>query len=457
MNLSGNSLPRREEFPQATTMELEPGAGVTLTPDSFLEDATKVALKYHLGFSASLRGVVCLGSSTEDMLYIFDRGKSPGVELFADTPTSKTNSVLRDKDRYIVMTPFALQTAKETKENNWSLKFRAGWQSFVPGETTELGRSQEGESALKHRFAATTSRRHLQMTFGDSGEIELVDLNSSNGTKLIMPNQAHLATSMDSADPDVDRTVDKSADMTAALRLGKLASKFMPNRSERESKGLEVGRAEVALHGEDTVLIDEKLQLFGIFDGVGGHNYGAEASQAASEAVLQILSSKTHSSPEQVLDVLQRAFVAAHHKVEEVGGGSGTTAAVVQLANKDGKDYAVWASVGDSRIYIYNNQTLKLVQVTEDEILGPQHANVITNALGMDRMSVRQSGMIELSVGDKLIVCSDGITGDFEPDILTSQEIAETMQKSRDNTDAANNLVRISRKRDDKSVIVVSK
>jgi serine/threonine protein phosphatase PrpC len=70
-------------------------------------------------------------------------------------------------------------------------------------------------------------------------------------------------------------------------------------------------------------------------------------------------------------------------------------------------------------------------------------------------MSVRQSGRIKLQAGDEIIICSDGITGDFPQDVLDDNEIIRAMQSSTDPQETARALVRISRKKDDKAVLVL--
>jgi serine/threonine protein phosphatase PrpC len=65
-----------------------------------------------------------------------------------------------------------------------------------------------------------------------------------------------------------------------------------------------------------------------------------------------------------------------------------------------------------------------------------------------------QLGALALSPGDKLVLVTDGITGDFPPDILDPTEISSALA-SADPQAAAEALIRIARKHDDRTALVI--
>lgn len=98
-------------------------------------------------------------------------------------------------------------------------------------------------------------------------------------------------------------------------------------------------------------------------DGMGGTEYGALASKIAAEAINAYLSCPKNGEAEITCDfpeALEKSFRYADQKVYTSSKGSGTTA--VTVAIQKGKIY--WASIGDTRLYIFRNG--ELVQATRD-------------------------------------------------------------------------------------------
>jgi serine/threonine protein phosphatase PrpC len=95
-----------------------------------------------------------------------------------------------------------------------------------------------------------------------------------------------------------------------------------------------------------------------------------------------------------------------------------------------------------------------VAQVTQDEGEG----NRITNALGMPMNEgdfiVKQWGDIGIRDGDKFMLCSDGITGDYGDQLMGNDEIGQIMSKAKSPSEAAMRLTAAARKHDDRTVIV---
>jgi serine/threonine protein phosphatase PrpC len=195
---------------------------------------------------------------------------------------------------------------------------------------------------------------------------------------------------------------------------------------------------------EDSFLL--RLGLYAVCDGMGGARAGEVASQMAC---LGLLALDPASAEEQDL---RRAIVSANKAItgrsasEEHLMGMGTTITVA-LAKPDS---LIVAHVGDSRAYVLHAG--ELAQITDDhswvgemvrrgEITLAQaaihpHRSVITRALGTDGDVTPDTTEVPLTPGDRVLLCSDGLTG-----MVSDQVIAELMQQGTDPQMTADALV----------------
>ncbi len=198
------------------------------------------------------------------------------------------------------------------------------------------------------------------------------------------------------------------------------------------------------LHDEDAVLFAPDLGLFAVFDGLGGEYGGRQAARLARRIVASYC--RSHASARS-LETLAHAVIHANEVVGKSPRAGFTTAVAVWI----GGNVAHWVSVGDSRIY-HQIGFEPLRMLSRDE----GYDNIVDNYLG-DRFTfkgVRQRQTITLRQRDTLLLVSDGITGDFKPDLLSPTDIA-TAIRDREPQDAADNLVEVARKHDDRTAIVI--
>ena len=185
-----------------------------------------------------------------------------------------------------------------------------------------------------------------------------------------------------------------------------------------------------------------------VADGMGGHQAGEVASQGAVDSVI----AQYYSDPDPDVGAsLVRAIRAANKQIHSQAladpskSGMGTTlvAAVVH-----GRKVYV-ANVGDSRAYLINRAGI--TQITEDHswveeqvragLLTPEQArkhpqrNLVTRALGSKPVVEVDLFEGEISPGDTLLLCSDGLTGR-----VSDQEIATIVKEHLPN-EAARLLV----------------
>ena len=235
-------------------------------------------------------------------------------------------------------------------------------------------------------------------------------------------------------------------------RLVKAGSYYQISRAQaRNGMRAEMGqRLPNDMNCEDSSFVDEEDGFFGIFDGAGGHEGGRRASNIGAETIADLMSKNGEpKTPDELADWLDEA---SRRIVNDSAAGYSTGTLAKVIKRQDGGKGVIYAQVGDSRLYIvdkYGRATL----VTKDE----GYENVVTNALGNQKSSGKvcvQAGYRELNDGDKLVLCSDGITGDKGTDLMSEDELGQTVMNAGGTAYAAQALVHQARKNDDRTAIV---
>ena len=158
---------------------------------------------------------------------------------------------------------------------------------------------------------------------------------------------------------------------------------------------------------EDALLVAGEAGVFVVADGLGGHPAGDVASATAVRRIREVLAGPDADDlPADPAERLVSALVEAHAAVadealrERGRAGMGTTAVVVQVTAE-----TAWvAHVGDSRCYLLHDGRLE--QVTRDHSV----AGYLTQALGLDGGIQPDLEAVRLSPGDRLLLCTDGLT-----------------------------------------------
>ncbi len=205
---------------------------------------------------------------------------------------------------------------------------------------------------------------------------------------------------------------------------------------------------------QDAELIRSDQQLYGVFDGAGGEKNGRAAAILSSRVVNEFCDQYVLQNGSHLAWVLNRANETVYRDPS-----AGYSTAVLTKVIEDGIGGArlAYAVAGDSRIYIVKPSGEARL-ITNDESV---NGNQLTNYLGRFDQSGEfnvavQYGDINLSKGDKIVLCSDGITGDRGSDLMSEAEVGEIVSRSRNPEDAAKNLVSNARKIDDRTAIVVA-
>ena len=203
---------------------------------------------------------------------------------------------------------------------------------------------------------------------------------------------------------------------------------------------------------EDSYFVRPDQQMYGVFDGAGGMQGGRVASQLVENVVREFSDNYILESGANLAYVLN----VADERVSKDENAGASTAVLVKIIQHEGRTKLAYASVGDSRIYIVDKNN-NVRQITRDEGEG----SFIWNAIGAKRDDLVQGGScaeqygeVELHQGDRVVLCSDGITGDYGSDLMSNRELGFIMSRSTDALEASKNLIASARKNDDRTAIV---
>lgn len=204
---------------------------------------------------------------------------------------------------------------------------------------------------------------------------------------------------------------------------------------------------------EDAYLVLD--DLVAVADGMGGHDAGEVASASCVDSLRQIHEDAAAAQPPQPLDVagLKAMIGSANTSVMLAGlGRAGTTLTMLAGVVHEGEPMLAVANVGDSRTYWYQAATDQLVQVTEDHsavqelvnrgVITDEEArdhperNVITRAVGTSPGLSADVQLLQPDVGDRFLLCSDGLTNELDDD-----ELAFTVSSGDDLNAVAQDLV----------------
>ncbi|MBY0584375.1 Stp1/IreP family PP2C-type Ser/Thr phosphatase [Murdochiella massiliensis] len=205
-----------------------------------------------------------------------------------------------------------------------------------------------------------------------------------------------------------------------------------------------------------------RFSLLLLADGMGGHNAGEVAAAMAIDACREyFMKDKERSDYEALLtEAVEAANLAVYEKGESISEyrRMGTTICAAVIADRQ----LTIAHVGDSRIYLFRDG--KLLQLTQDHslvadmvrqgLLTPEQAlvhpdrNTLTRAVGTNETIAVDTRTLSLSAGDRLLLCSDGLTKMMDTEAIeailaaepVAREAAEMLVKQANDNGGADNI-----------------
>lgn len=201
--------------------------------------------------------------------------------------------------------------------------------------------------------------------------------------------------------------------------------------------------------------------LYVIADGMGGHQFGEVASNAAIRTVAgyvlrkfhpHLFQVKTDPMEESFQEIMQAAVSEAQRSIQREAPGSGTTLTAALVL---GQQVTV-AHVGDSRAYfVYPDGRIEpitrdhsLVQrlqelghITQEEAENYPHRNVLYRALGQGEILEPDIFTVAFPQPGYLMICSDGLWGVVaEQDLVRAITEAPSLQRACQNLVTAANM-----------------
>lgn len=228
---------------------------------------------------------------------------------------------------------------------------------------------------------------------------------------------------------------------------------------------------------QDDFYNDPEGRFFIVADGMGGHAGGEEASKLATKTIKEYL--LAHWDSDKPSDqLLKAALLKANDAIVEdqlknpERSDMGTTAVVLlfRQAPNDKSEQPWVAHIGDSRLYRLRGPYLEQMTLDHtwvakamasgvlDQEQGRTHPwrHVLSQCLGREDTEDEDIDvdLIELQGGDRLLLCSDGLTEE-----LPDGTIASTIKSIRSCELAAQKLIEQAKEkggRDNITVIIVA-
>ncbi len=227
---------------------------------------------------------------------------------------------------------------------------------------------------------------------------------------------------------------------------------------------------------EDNFLVDKKLALAIVADGMGGHAAGEVASALAVRLIHQEVrrrydlikaygtGSASRDSAREIMHSMESAVLRACSRIHEEAKsdsskrGMGTTLSSLLVTGSHG----FVAHVGDSRIYLYRdgkiqqitedhtvyNELIRRGRLTKEQIEKVAQKNAVTRAVGVYERVEVDTLMLELLPGDQFLLASDGLHG-----YINHVAELEPYFEEEDGEKAARELIELANKKGGKDNI----
>jgi len=193
---------------------------------------------------------------------------------------------------------------------------------------------------------------------------------------------------------------------------------------------------------QDEVIVCPETGFFAVSDGMGGLLHGGKTSQMIRQALPEMINLALSELPkdfslEDAAKLLEEQVTKLSDKIYETGNKGhrfnfGATVSAVWLTGR----HAIFVNLGDSRGYLLPRYKKKIRQITMDHNVAAilvqlgelskeeaRHhpaSSSLTRFVGMETPATPDSFIMEVSPGDRILLCSDGLHGMMDDASLPS-------------------------------------
>ena len=226
-------------------------------------------------------------------------------------------------------------------------------------------------------------------------------------------------------------------------------------------------------NNEDSIYVNDKVGVYVLADGMGGHEGGEMASNIAVNTIAKILySAYADRQKKNFQQIVHRALQKANEEIILFRKGDinlanmGTTVVISIFLDK----VYYYTHLGDSRVYLYKKEEsliqlttddslviemVKQGKISEDEARTHNLRHIVTRYLGIPELLLPEVQRCDIEINDCIILCSDGLTN-----MLSDKEILSILRGniSRGPQSVCNTLVDRANKNggeDNISIIVI--
>ena len=196
--------------------------------------------------------------------------------------------------------------------------------------------------------------------------------------------------------------------------------------------------------------------LYGIVDGIAGAFAGGLAAEIIAETLPLLLEAQFHQltdllapqARERLGAVLKDLSTSLRRESCREPGLDGMGASVLVAVIRE--DQALFAHLGDCRAYLLRERCFRRLtrdhtvaqmlldggEITAEEMRCHAGRDRLTRYIGMEGEAVAQISSLQVAAGDRLLLCSDGLTSALEDRVL-----ATLLHRSSTPTEACRRLI----------------
>ena len=175
--------------------------------------------------------------------------------------------------------------------------------------------------------------------------------------------------------------------------------------------------------------------VFGVFDGMGGHEHGEKASYILANMTKEKQFCENELEG-QLLEICDKANEEVCELMRECRVRIGSTASFIALHNNN----AITCNIGDTPIYLYRDGQLidKYEEHTEKRMYERLYGSIdtkkkyrLTQNIGVfkEEMLIKPyTELFEIQKGDIILLCSDGLT-----DMVNKEDICFILDNHKEN------------------------